>query len=888
MRYVCAFVERVMIMKLKKPLILLFSICFILASVTGVLFVNFQTQTSLAYATDELPSYFQNDYQNLDYVSSVKDQGSTGMCWAFSAVATAEADAIKNHGADKSQIDLSEWHLAYFLYHGERTGTGDSVEYTNTEPYYSIGGNGTFVALALSNWIGFADESVAPFSTLSKDKNATISSDKMNQCSYIVNNVQLFDVETDRDEMKRAVIEHGAIMLSYNQDSSYFNSNTSSQYCNIVKGANHMVTVVGFDDGYARENFKFSSRPDSDGAWLVKNSYGSGWGKAGGYFWLSYEDMSINEAVSIDVLPASEYENNYQHDGGIYPAYLEHNAGVKSNYANVFTAKSKEILKAVGVYIQGINEEATEDDYNYTIRIYKNPKTLSVGASDISLGTPVSTVNGRFKSQGYFTIPLANDVYLEEDDVFVIELETSAFIAIDMSDDVQANTSNGVQTIGKSIVSVGENQSYVKEGSVWRDVCNKFSNKFNFRIKGFTVGTEVGETVVKTLPQMRASISYGEVPSDDLLSGGTVVDGDTGKVLDGVWSFKEKSVMYGGQRVEVIFTPKDKRYQTAKSEIYATVKKTKPTLDISDIDSTVCIGARVYLDVVAVNPFNTELDDFNAIKLYYQYNGGVKNEIYNNVFVVPNGTKDGTVITFSTECAGDNYKYESADVETKTVTVNGQFIISETPSVSNVAFGQKLSCSEITGGVVKQTSSNATVEGVWTFNDADIVPNGTTAVKLDFVDNEGSTVASTFVNVTTSEDSPIVNLQVDKQSCAVGDKLKITVELKNKYSEDVNGFGKYTVYYVIDDGDEMVKIANESSFVVPASAKGKNMKIIVVVEGVKDKYLEASACTEIAVSESKGLFDCFSGQMPTELFVVAILPSILFVVFKKVKAKKEE
>ncbi len=880
-------------MRLKKPLILLFGICFILASVTGILFINFQGESNLAYATEELPSSFQNDCTNLFYSTSVKNQGSLGMCWAFSAVATAEADAIKNHGADKTQIDLSEWHLAYFLYHGERVGTGDRFDYTNDVPYYSVGGNDTFVAFALSNWIGLADESVAPLETLQKDTNATISSDKMNECSYIVNNVQIFDVKTDIDQMKKAVMEHGAITVSYNQSNSYLNTDTSAQYC-YVDGtyADHMVTIVGFDDSFATENFRRGARPSSNGAWLVKNSWGSGWGN-NGYFWLSYEDKSISTAASIDVVPADEYENNYQHDGGICPSYIPHsNAGTKGNYANTFTAKSKEILKAVGVYIQGVCEDATESDYDYTIRVYKNPKTLDSSVMNFSWGTPVSTVTGRFKSQGYFTIPLDSEVYLESGDVFVIELETCAFIAVDMTGDISASTSSGEQILGKSTVSVGEHQSYVKSGNSWNDIYyiaqkSEDPQLYNFRIKGFTVNTDVGETVVKTSPQMRASINYGQVPTDDLLSGGVVVDGDTGKVLEGVWSFKEKAVMYSGQRVEVIFTPKDSRYQTVKSTIYATVYKTKPTLAMSNLDGTVCIGSNVYVDVVANNPYNDKINDFNAIKLYYQMDGGVKNEIYDNFFVVPNGTKDGTVITFSAECEGDNYKYESADIVTKTVTVNSQFRILETPSVSSVAFGKQLSSAEITGGNVVETSSNATVEGVWNFSDASIVPSGKTVVRLDFVGDEG-VVASTFVNLSTFADSPIVDLQVNKQSCAVGDKIEITVELKNKYNEQIKDFGKYTVYYVIDGSDERMKIAKLDGFVVPESAEGKTLKIIVVVDAVKDKYLETSLSTEITVAKGKGLFNCFSGQMPMGVFVVAILPSIFFIVVKKIRRGKEE
>jgi C1A family cysteine protease len=258
--------------------------------------------------------------------------------------------------------------LAYFLYHGERVGTGDTVTYTNKEtPYYSIGGNDIFTAYALSNWIGFADESVAPFTTLQNNLNATISQDKMNETSYKINNVHIFDVATDSVEMKKAIMEYGAITLSYNQSTAYLNSSTYSQYCPSEVDANHMVTVVGFNDNYARENFSFLSRPSKDGAWLVKNSYSTDIGDEG-YFWVSYEDKSIytDDACFFDFTTTDTYDNNYQYDGTCsFASYYFKN---KIYAANIFTATENERLTAIS-FFQG------DSSASYKYQIYKNVKT---------------------------------------------------------------------------------------------------------------------------------------------------------------------------------------------------------------------------------------------------------------------------------------------------------------------------------------------------------------------------------------------------------------------------------------------------------------------------------------------------------------------------------
>ncbi len=874
-------------MKAKKTLTILFSICFILAFVLGVVTLKFTANKRVALATEEMPFAYQNDYANLTYASSVKSQGSTGMCWAFSAVAAAEIDAVKNHGANKATIDLSEWHLAYFLYHGERIGTGDTVTYTNEEtPYYSIGGNDIFSAYALSNWIGFADESVAPFTTLQNNLKATISQDKMNQTSYKINNVQIFDVDTDSVEMKKAIMEYGAITLSYNQSTAYLNSTTYAQYCSSEVNANHMVTVVGFDDNYARENFSFLSRPANDGAWLIKNSWGEDWG-LDGYFWLSYEDKSISTAAVIDVVPASTYSGNYQHDGGISASCLTHSRGVSSNYANAFTANSKEILKAVGVYVQGVADGATNEDYNYTINIYKNPSSLTPTLFNFTFGTPVSTVSGAFKSKGFLTIPLTNEVYLENEDVFVIEVETCAFIGIDITTDIEASTQNGVQVLASSVSVVSEHQSYLYNGSTWKDVYNN-AQRYNFRIKGFTVATEVGETVIESAPIMSASINYGEKLTDGLLSGGKVIDGETNAVLEGVWSFKDKNALaYSGQQIEVVFTPADSRYQSVDTLIYANVYKTKPTLILSNLEDSAYLGANIHITATAVNPYNSSLNDFNTIRIYYQIDGGIKNEVLNNSFTIPNGMIDRSTITFSAECQGDDYKYQTADIVTKTITVKSQYRISETPSAESVVFGKKLSSSTLTGGVVLDTALNSQVAGSWHFNDENALPSGETSVKLDFYKTgENSPLLSTSIVVKTVADKPEITLKVARSSYVVGDKVDITVELKNKHNDIVEDFGKYTLYYIIGDSNEMVKISQTKGLIVPSDARGKILEIVVVTEGVEGKYIASSSSVKVSVLSGL-LSDCFSSSVPTKLCMVVILPAVIYLAVKGIKARKE-
>ena len=58
------------------------------------------------------------------------------------------------------------------------------------------------------------------------------------------------------------------------------------------------MLAVGWDDNYSAKNFAPASHVTSDGAWIVKNSWGDKWGD-NGYFYLSYEDKNICDLLTL-------------------------------------------------------------------------------------------------------------------------------------------------------------------------------------------------------------------------------------------------------------------------------------------------------------------------------------------------------------------------------------------------------------------------------------------------------------------------------------------------------------------------------------------------------------------------------------------------------------
>ena len=377
----------------------------------------------------EIPSSYQFDETKYP---EVRNQGSYGTCWAFAALGLSEFDLINKGLADKT-IDLSELQLAYYTYNSAVDplgGTsGDQSTYYNDAADYSYlnrGGMYEYAVRRLSQWSGAVSESDVPYNT--SNINGVLNNGLSSEYAYSkdvahLENAYVMSLKNNTDDVKKAIMNNGAVGVQYYHSDSYLLWNSTQQlwtyYSPSVSGGGHNVMIVGWDDNFSKDNF-VGDKPSNDGAWLIRNS----WGFTQSYFWMSYENQSLLDAAwAFDMNAANNYDNNYQLDGGIDTYNVSNTICQYKTYSNVFTVQKKdgissEKLDAVSLSFTHVA------NVNYKIEIYTDLKSDNPysGTKQESATTEGSTTYA-----GLYTISLNSSIQLKPGTSFAVVVTTDSY-----------------------------------------------------------------------------------------------------------------------------------------------------------------------------------------------------------------------------------------------------------------------------------------------------------------------------------------------------------------------------------------------------------------------------------------------------------------------------
>ena len=442
-----------------------------------------------------LPSEY--DLRDYNRVTSVKNQGSEGLCWDFAATASMESSILSQpelsakEGDNPSQtLDLSErGHTWYIHTDFEDESSPLYGDYMQDPSKGSKGGSADIVAQGLSAGFGAYPENLLPYEQI----NSGCPEGLRYYSDYRLKDYS--ELNNDNALIKKTVMEKGAVVINYScyPANTYMVDGMQSYYDNgnSIDGAysqSHLVVIVGWDDSFSRENFNPDMQPENDGAWLCKNS----WGEENcstakgyeGYFWMSYETPT-GCVASFEMQSVDEFDNIYQHQVTSYTGIDVESA------ANVFTAKSDEVLEQICLQTVGASD--------VRIEIYK----LSNGFTSPQDGELLSGFDASFDFTGIHTVDCPENIRFSAGDTFSVVVISKSNLLLNFKVDSDNEVS------GRSYC--------ITNGESWTDVADKWECSYA-AIKAYTSNDgEVRKTELEELIKTGEELTPDEDISADIL-----------------------------------------------------------------------------------------------------------------------------------------------------------------------------------------------------------------------------------------------------------------------------------------------------------------------------------------------------------------------------------
>ncbi len=433
-----------------------------------LLFLSIVLIGASAFAQKDLPtSYDLRDVEGVNFVTSVKNQQG-GTCWTHGSMASMEGNLMMSgnweaNGED-GEPDLAEYHLDWWNGYNQYYNQDLDDPFNNGEGLeVHMGGDYRVTTAYMSRFEG----AVRDIDGQSYNNPPDHFSEDFHH--YYSKNVEWYNAGDDLsniDLIKEKVMEHGVMAICMCYSGSFMNGYNHYQPASDETEPNHSVSIVGWDDNH-------STQAPNDGAWLVKNSWGSGWGYSG-YFWIAYEDkhacknpeMGAISFIDVDIV---DYDTVYYHD---YHGWRDTLTSA-SEVFNAFKAVEDEEIVAVSFF-------TAENDVDFTIKIFG---TFNDGV----LSNEKVMQSGDFEFSGFHTVDLGQTVTFLQGENFYVYVEFSdGGHPYDRTSDVPVLLGASSRVIVPSTAS--ENQSFYKEDEQWLDFYDYddpsgFQNTGNFCIK---------------------------------------------------------------------------------------------------------------------------------------------------------------------------------------------------------------------------------------------------------------------------------------------------------------------------------------------------------------------------------------------------------------------
>lgn len=322
-------------------------------------------------------------YNLKDHIKlTVDDQNSYGLCWDFATLESMETYyQIKN----KKEIDLSEISVDYLtsrkLFGYREPHDGGNFSY--------VVGEGSIKGVKKEGKNEYRDWNENEIWSLLETEDNYYITDYVDFPSIYKTNgkadVSDEELQEFRKLVKSHIMQNGSLyaVLDGRMGSdkhSYRSENT---------WPSHAVSIVGWDDTYPKEKFTDLSHPEKnnhpihDGAYIIKNSWGTDFGEKG-YYYISYDDQLI-ESELRGVLSLNTNKKHYLKE---LPNYLKEYIQKNDSYQIKRDKKGEYVfpseLKTISFLNIKDNDQINNEEFSKIINMLPQLSNIIINNNNIT------------------------------------------------------------------------------------------------------------------------------------------------------------------------------------------------------------------------------------------------------------------------------------------------------------------------------------------------------------------------------------------------------------------------------------------------------------------------------------------------------------------------
>ena len=308
--------------------------------------------------------------------------------------------------------------------------------------------------------------------------------------------------------VKSELLQGRAVCAGFKADKSrpgeattvgYMNTDTWAHYTFEDVPQSHAICIVGWDDNYSKDNFNPDHKPPADGAWLVKNSWGSEtdyvtlpngtvvgkdtWGiedadgKHTGYFYISYYDKTLNNAETMvfdtDLLMEGTDMGVWMYD--YMPSSYAFETGVETK------DQSADVLKTANVFVNDTGSDVrlysvSTKTASPRARVVYSLYLLNDGAQNPEDGKLLDRKVGYYEYAGFHRQKLNGEITIKDGETLAIVAEESVVNAdgeklyeYAVNTAPTEKTAEALETLQYGVAVVNKGESFLYEDGQWKD-----------------------------------------------------------------------------------------------------------------------------------------------------------------------------------------------------------------------------------------------------------------------------------------------------------------------------------------------------------------------------------------------------------------------------------